>query len=86
VSRIIASSVAPDGECNRAISCDAFEPGRSVALADWKKGYTIVDRKGIRIIRDGLTQKPYVMFYITKRVGGSVVDFNAIKLLKVATS
>lgn len=55
-----------------------------VAFGDFKRGYLIVDRVGIRVLRDNLTQKPYVLFYTTKRVGGGVQNFEAIKLLKVA--
>jgi HK97 family phage major capsid protein len=65
-----------------AIAANAYP----VALADWKAGYTIVDRPGIKVLRDPFTSKPYVAFYTTKRVGGSVKDFNAIKLLKIAAS
>ena len=56
----------------------------SVALGDFKRGYKIVDRIGVRILRDPFTEKPFVKFYTTKRVGGEVVDTNAIKLLKLA--
>lgn len=56
------------------------------AFADWKAAYTIVDRVGIRTLRDPFTNKPYVGFYMTKRVGGAVIDTAAIKLLKVATA
>lgn len=56
----------------------------SVALADFKRAYTIVDRIGIRTLRDPFTDKPFVKFYTTKRVGGDVVNFDAIKLLKLA--
>lgn len=56
----------------------------SVAVADFKRAYQIVDRVGIRILRDPFTDKPYVKFYTTKRVGGEVVNYEAIKLLKLA--
>ena len=56
----------------------------SVAFGDFRCGYLIVDRVGIRVLRDPYSQKPYVLFYTTKRVGGGVQDFNAIKLLKFA--
>ena len=46
----------------------------------------MVDRVGIRILRDPFTAKPYVLFYTTKRVGGGVQDFNALKLLKFGTA
>lgn len=58
----------------------------SVAFADWKRAYTIVDRTGTQIIRDPFTAKPYVKFYTRRRVGGAVTNFEAIKLMKMATS
>jgi HK97 family phage major capsid protein len=54
----------------------------SVAFGDFRRGYLIVDRIGIRVLRDPYSKKPYVLFYTTKRVGGGVQDFEAIKLLK----
>ncbi len=58
----------------------------SVAFGDFSRGYLIVDRLGIRVLRDPFSKKPFVLFYTTKRVGGGVLDFNAIKLLKFAVS
>lgn len=55
----------------------------SVAVADWKQAYQIVDRIGIRTLRDPFSAKPYVQFYTTKRVGGDLLNFEAIKLLKL---
>jgi HK97 family phage major capsid protein len=63
-----------------AIATDSY----SVAFGDFRRGYLIVDRVGIRVLRDPYSQKPYVLFYTTKRVGGGVQDFDAIKLLKFA--
>jgi HK97 family phage major capsid protein len=60
------------------IDADSF----SIAFGDFGRGYLVVDRIGIRILRDPFSAKPYVLFYTTKRVGGGVQDFNAIKLLK----
>lgn len=57
-----------------------------VAFGDFRRGYVIVDRVGVRVLRDPYTSKPYVLFYTTKRVGGGVQDFAAIKLLKIAAS
>lgn len=54
----------------------------SVAFGDFKRGYLIVDRAGIRVLRDPYSAKPYVLFYTTKRVGGGVQNFEAIKVLK----
>lgn len=56
----------------------------SVAIADWRESYAIVDRLGITVQRDPYTQKPYVEFYTRKRVGGDVVNFQAIKIGVVA--
>ena len=58
----------------------------SVAFGDFERGYIVVDRIGIRILRDPYSNKPYVLFYTTKRVGGGVQDFAAIKLLKFDVS
>ena len=58
----------------------------SAAFGDFRRGYTVVDRVGTRVLRDPYTSKPYVLFYTTKRVGGGVSNFEAIKLLKFAAS
>lgn len=58
----------------------------SVAVGDFKRAYQIVDRIGIRTLRDPFTEKPFVKFYSTVRVGGDVVNFEAIKLQKLASS
>jgi len=58
----------------------------SIAFGDFKRGYLVVDRQGVRVLRDPFTAKPYVLFYTTKRVGGGVQDFDAIKLMKFAAS
>ena len=58
-----------------------------VAFADFKRAYTIVDHvTGTRLLRDPYSAKPYVNFYVTKRVTGGVSNFEAIKFLKIATS
>lgn len=56
----------------------------SVAFGDFRRGYLINDRMGAQVLRDPYTNKPYVNFYTTKRVGGGVVNFEAIKTLKFA--
>lgn len=56
----------------------------SVLFGDFKRGYLIVDRAGVRILRDPYSAKPYVLFYTTKRVGGGIQDFAAIKGLRFA--
>jgi HK97 family phage major capsid protein len=54
----------------------------SLAFGDFRRGYLIVDRIGLRVLRDPYSSKPYVLFYTTKRVGGGIQDFDAIKLMK----
>jgi HK97 family phage major capsid protein len=58
----------------------------SIAFGDFRRGYLVVDRVGIRVLRDPYSAKPWVLFYTTKRVGGGVQDFDAIKLLKFGTA
>jgi HK97 family phage major capsid protein len=58
----------------------------SAAFGDFSRGYLVVDRVGVRVLRDPYSAKPYVLFYTTKRVGGGVQDFDAIKLLKFGVS
>ena len=53
----------------------------SVAFGDFRRGYLIADRQGVRVLRDPYSAQPYVLFYTTKRVGGGVQDKDAIKLL-----
>ena len=55
----------------------------SVAYGDFGEGYTIVDRFGIRVLRDPYTAKPFVKFYSTKRSGGAVTNYEALKILKI---
>lgn len=54
---------------------------KSLAFGDFEQGYQVVDRQGMRVLRDPYTAKPYVKFYTTKRTGGGVINFEAIKLL-----
>jgi HK97 family phage major capsid protein len=58
----------------------------SLAFGDFKAGLPDRRSQGIRVLRDPYTAKPYVKFYTTKRVGGGVVNYEAIKLLKFGTS
>lgn len=55
----------------------------SVVFGDIRQAYQIVDRIGIRVLRDVYTAKPHVLFYTTKRVGGAVKNFEAYKILRV---
>ena len=57
----------------------------SLAFGDVRQAYTIVDRMGIRTLRDPYTAKPYVVFYTTKRIGGGAMNFEAVKFLKFSS-
>lgn len=70
------------GEDMPAVSTGSF----SVAFGSFKEGYTIVDRLGMRILRDPYTGAPFIKFRCTKRTGGDVVNFEAIKLLSFSAS
>ncbi len=73
---VVESEYMPD------IATDSF----ALAFGDFKRGYLIVDRVGIRMLRDPYSTKPYVLFYTTKRVGGGMQDFDAVKLMKFGVS
>jgi HK97 family phage major capsid protein len=64
---------------------NAAADAKPIAFGDFSRGYLVVDRTGVRVLRDPYSAKPYVLFYTTKRVGGGIQDFNAIKLLKYGT-
>lgn len=57
----------------------------SLAFGDFKQAYSIVDRLGVRTLRDPFTAKPYVVFYSTKRTGGGAMNYEAVKFLKFST-
>ena len=65
---------------------DVASNSYSIAFGDFKSGYLIVDRRGIAVIRDNVKKKGYTLFHTTKRVGGGVQNFEAIKLMKFAAS
>lgn len=65
---------------------DIASDAHAIAFGDFRAGYTIAERPDLRILRDPFSAKPNVLFYATKRVGGDVSDFAAIKLLKFAVS
>ncbi|MEM7214846.1 MAG: phage major capsid protein [Pseudomonadota bacterium] len=65
---------------------DIASDATPIAFGDFRRGYLVVDRAGIRVLRDPYSAKPYVLFYTTKRVGGGVQDFDAIKLIKFGTA
>lgn len=65
---------------------DVTADSLSIAFGDFRSGYLVVDRTGVRVLRDPYSAKPYVLFYTTKRVGGGVQNFEAIKLVKFSAS
>lgn len=74
--RVVIAEDMPDTNSN----------GAAIAFGDFSAGYTIAERPDLRILRDPFSAKPNVLFYATKRIGGDVSDFSAIKLLKFALS
>jgi HK97 family phage major capsid protein len=61
--------------------------GNIAALyGDMAETYQVVDRTGVRVLRDPYTAKPFVLFYTTKRVGGGVKNPTAMRALKIAAS
>lgn len=65
---------------------DMAATNASVLFGNFKKGYLILDRIGVRVLRDPYTNKPYVHFYTTKRVGGMLMDSLSIKILQQAAA
>ena len=65
---------------------DIASDAMAIAFGDFAAGYTIAERPDLRVLRDPFSAKPHVLFYATKRVGGDVSDFAAIKLLKFGES
>jgi HK97 family phage major capsid protein len=57
----------------------------SIAFGDFQRGYLIVDRVGVSVLRDAYTNKPYIGLYVRKRVGGAVRDYDALKLIKFSS-
>lgn len=70
--RVVVAEDMPDIGSNTA----------SIAFGNFKSGYTVIDHRDVRTLRDPFSAKPHVLFYTTKRVGGDVTDFDAIKVLK----
>ena len=65
---------------------DIASGAHAIAFGDFGAGYTIAERPDLRVLRDPFSAKPHVLFYATKRVGGDVSDFAAIKLLRFAVA
>lgn len=80
---------APDRLLGYPVYIDQYMPAKatdslSLAFGDFKQAYTIVDRMGIRTLRDPFTAKPYVVFYSTKRTGGGAQNTESLKFLKLS--
>jgi len=80
----------PDRLLGYPVRIDQYVPAiatgsLSLAFGDFREAYTIVDRIGVRTLRDPYTAKPYIRFYSTKRTGGGAVSFDAVKFLKFST-
>ncbi len=65
---------------------DVAADALAIVYGDFSVGYTIIDRLGIRIIRDELTDKPYIKYYTEKRVGGDVTNYQSLKIQKLSVS
>ncbi|MDJ1007534.1 MAG: phage major capsid protein [Paracoccaceae bacterium] len=65
---------------------DIASDAAAIAIGDFGAGYTVAERPDLRILRDPFSAKPNVLFYATKRVGGDVSDFAAIKVLRFSVS
>ena len=63
---------------------DIATDAKAIAFGDFGRFYLVVDRQGVRVLRDPYSAKPYVLFYTTKRVGGGIQDFDAAKFLDFA--
>lgn len=79
-SKILEGKPVVFADDMNAVASDAL----AIAYGDFGMGYTIVDRIGIRVLRDPYTNKPFIKFYTTKRVGGDVTNYEAFKLYKLA--
>lgn len=81
---------APERLMGYPVRVDEYMPALatgslSLAFGDFKQAYLIVDRMGMRTLRDPFTAKPYVVFYTTKRTGGGAQNTEAVKFLKFST-
>lgn len=80
----------PDRLLGYPVRIDQYMPSLttgslSLAFGDFREAYTIVDRIGVRTLRDPYTAKPYIRFYSTKRTGAGAVNTEAAKFLKFAS-
>ena len=71
--------------CDDMPNLVAKTASKSIVFGNFKEGYQVVDRTGIRVLRDPYSAKPYVEFYTTRRIGGDVLNFEALKVLNFAS-
>ena len=64
----------------------AFCEQLAIAFGNFRAGYLVAERSETAILRDPYTNKPFVSFYATKRVGGAVVNSEAIKVMRISVS
>src|SRR5690606_11235806 len=72
----------PVAECEDMPDIAAGAP--AIAFGDFRRGYLLVDRQGLQMLRDPHSAKPYVLFYATKLLAGGLLEFNALRLLTFA--
>jgi HK97 family phage major capsid protein len=63
---------------------DIAASAKPILFGDFQRGYLIIDRVGVRVMRDPFTNKPYVHFYTTKRVGGGLLNPDVIKAQNIS--
>jgi HK97 family phage major capsid protein len=65
-----------------AVAADSL----SIAFGNFQAAYVIADRGETSVLRDPYSNKPFVHFYATKRVGGALVNSEAIKLMRFSAT
>ena len=76
---IIGKKLAKKLDFNYIDTDSTIQKETSVLFGNFEEAYQIVDRQGLHVMRDPYSYKPYVEFYITRRLGGDVVNFKALK-------
>ncbi|MER2507457.1 phage major capsid protein [Amaricoccus sp.] len=79
------STLAGYGVTEVAAMPDVAAGAKAALFGDFKRTYLVVDRKGVRLLRDPFTNKPFVQFYTTKRVGGGLLNPETMRALNIAT-
>ncbi len=85
-TQLIGGTLLGYGITEAADMPDPAANALSIAFGDFRSAYQIVDRTGIRVLRDPYTEKGFVKLYTTKRMGGDVLDFEAVKFMKFAAA